>query len=117
MTLGRVLTASERVDVPLVLSGTNVTASDVLLALTTGEANVGVELLEVSSLSPVVRFHGAGAQVAAVSLWASNDAVDEDAETLTVALGDLSAESLGTHVAGGAAARRGRELVRRGDHR
>ena len=38
-----------------------------------------------------------------MSLWASNDAVDEDAETLTVALGDLSAESLGTHVAGGAA--------------
>ena len=102
--LDRALTAAERVDVPLVLSGTGITASDVSLALTSGEANTGVSLLKVSSLGPVVRLNGAGARVAAVSLFASNDAVDENAETLTVALGDLSAESLDTNVAGGAEA-------------
>ncbi len=104
VSLGRALVAGEQIDVPLVLSGSGVVADDYSLALKTGGSlNAGVTLSKAATLAPTVTFAGAAAQTATLVLTAVDDSVDEgDAETLTVALGDLTDTSLGTNVGGGA---------------
>jgi len=106
VTLGRVLVAGERVDVPLALSGTGIATGDFGLALKSGDSlNTAVTLSNAGSLAPTVVFEGAGAQTATLVLTATDDSVDEgDSETLTVALGDVTDTNLGTNVSGGAAA-------------
>ena len=104
--LGRVLAAAERVDVPLVFSGTGIEAADFALALKTGAGlNTGVTLTGAATLTPIVRLEGVGAQTATLVLTATDDSTDEGvSETLTAVLGDLADTSLGTSVAGGAVA-------------
>ncbi|MCY4280164.1 MAG: hypothetical protein OXC59_05560, partial [Acidimicrobiaceae bacterium] len=103
--LSRALTAGERIDAPLVLSGTGVTASDVSLTLKSAAGvNTGVVLRGRETLTPTVVLSGAGARTATLVVTAVDDAVAEGAgETLRVALGDLAARGLGTNVGGGAA--------------
>ena len=106
VTLGRVLAAAELVDVPLVFSGSGIAAADFALALKTGVGlNTGVTLTGAATLTPTVRFEGVGARTATLVLTATDDSADEGvSETLTAVLGDLADTTLGTTVAGGAAA-------------
>ena len=113
VTLGRQLVVGETVEVPLVLSGTDVTASDVAVAKKTGATlNKGVTLAGGSTLTPTVTFGGHATdtvQTATLVLTASGDDTTEASETVTVALGpdgtgtngfDLSSRA--TNVGGGA---------------
>ena len=91
VTLGRALvsTPNEIIDVPLIVSGTNITIADWSLATKTGGSlNTGVMLVNETTATPVVRFSGAGAQTATLILTASADNTPEGgSETLTLALG------------------------------
>ncbi|MYH77041.1 MAG: hypothetical protein F4134_04890, partial [Acidimicrobiaceae bacterium] len=111
VTLGRALVAGEIIDVPLSISGTNVTTDDWSLALKTGTGlNTGVTLSGATTATPKVRFSGAAAQTATLVLTTTPDSTDESAgETVTVALGPdgnvtngFDHTSLGTNVGGGA---------------
>ena len=63
--LGRALIAGEIIDVPLSVSGTNITTADWSLAAKSGDAlNTGTTLVNKTTAIPVVRFSGAGAQTA-----------------------------------------------------
>ena len=89
VTLGRALITGEIIDVPLAVSGTNITAADWSLARKTGNSlNTGVTLVNETTATPVVRFSGSGAQTATLVLTALADNVAEGGpETLTFALG------------------------------
>ena len=106
VVLRRALAAGERVDVPLVISGTGVTAGDFEpLSLAAGDGvNTGVSLEGANTLSPTVIFTGAGARTASPVLTAVADGAVEAAETATVALGSASAfaADTDTNVPGGA---------------
>ena len=112
ITLGRALIAGEIIDVPLIVSGTNITAADWSLARKTGNSlNTGVTLVNETTATPVVRFSGAGAQTATLLLTAAVDNRPETggSEMLTLALGpdDETANSFDlntrmTNVGGGA---------------
>ena len=106
VTLGRALVAGEIVDVPLKVSGTNVTTGDWSLAEKTGSGlNTGVTLSGETTATPLVRFSGAGAQTATLELTAETDGASEGNETFTIALGsdrEFDRTSLGTNVGGGA---------------
>ena len=105
VTLGRVLAAGEIVDVPLSVSGEGVTVSDWSLARQSGAANTGVTLSRTGTSTPVVRFAGAGAQLATLELTVADDGRDENLEAVTVALGSGAAfddANLDTNVGGGA---------------
>ena len=110
VSLGRALIAGETIDVPLAVGGTGVTTADWNLARKTGTGlNTGVTLSGESTVTPNVRFSGAGAQTATLELTPLVDNVVENAETFTIALGPDGAgtngfdhTSLGTNVGGGA---------------
>ena len=111
VTLGRDLVAGERIDVPLVLSGSGVTTDDLesLSKKSGGDLNTGVTLAGANTLTPTVIFQGAGASTATLILTPSDDAHTENDETLTVALGPdgsgtngFDHSSLRTNVGGGA---------------
>ena len=112
VTLGRELIAGEIIDVPLVISGTNITATDWSLAAKTGDAlNTGISLVNETTAAPIVRFSGAGAQTATLILTAAADNTAERGgpETLTLALGPDDGTTNGfdlegrmTNVGGGA---------------
>ncbi len=102
----RPLIAGDRVDVPLSITGTGVTASDYALGLKSGTGlNTGVQILNADALTPTVVFSGAGALRATLELTPTDDAVSEGPETLTITLGtdmQLAAQT-NTNVRGGAA--------------
>ena len=106
VSLGRSLLSSERIDVPLRISGTGITAADYTLSLRSGSnLNTGVSLRSANTTSPVLRFSGRGARTATLDLAATDDRVDEGAsETLAIALGTNSAfdRQTSTNVGGGA---------------
>ena len=112
VTLGRALVAGEIIDVPLSISGTNVTTADWSLALKTGTSlNTGVTLSGETTATPKVQFSGASAQTATLVLTATADTTAETGgETVTVELGpDGSTDAngfdhttLATNVGGGA---------------
>ena len=110
VTLGRALVAGEVIDVPLSVSGTNVTTGDWSLAEKTGSGlNTGVTLSGETTATPQVRFSGAGARTATLELTAEPDGATEGNETFTIALGPdgtgtngFDRTSLGTNVGGGA---------------
>ena len=110
VTLGRALIAGEIIDVPLAVSGLNITTGDWSLATKAGASNTGVTLHDAGTATPRLRFAGAGARVATLELMATVDGVTESGgETLTFALGPDGAGSngfdrgsLGTNVGGGA---------------
>ena len=110
VTLSRALVAGERVDVPLTVTGTGITAADYTLTLktATSSVNVGVAVSSAAPLSgtaPVLEFTE-GAQTATLVLSAAGDGTDESpGETVTVALAAQSVfdAQAGTSVAGGAA--------------
>ena len=105
VTLGRSLQASETIDVPLRISGAGVTTDDWNLSAT----GTGVSLTGGNTGTPQVRFSGAGARVAALTLATIADSANETKETITVALGPdgtgangFDRSSLATNVGGGA---------------
>ena len=104
--LGRELIAGETIDVPLSISGTNVTTGDWSLAKKSGATlNTGVTLSDTGTTTPNIRFENTGAQTATLELTATADSVSENAETISIALGsnsDFDAAALGTNVGGGA---------------
>ena len=111
VTLGRALVAGETVDVPLAVSGTNVTTADWSLAPKSGTGlNTGVTLTGQTTTTPNVRFAGARARTATLELTAVADGVAESGgESYTVALGPdgtgangFDRTTLGTDVGGGA---------------
>ena len=114
VTLGRALVSipNEIIDVPLIISGTNITTADWSLAAKTGDAlNTGITLVNETTAAPVVRFSGAGAQTATLILTAAADNTAERGgpETLTLALGPdddttngFDLEGRMTNVGGGA---------------
>ena len=81
--LSRVLGSGERIDVPLVVSGTGVTADDFEdLVLVDGDSlNTGVSITDVDTLTPVVVFDGAGAKTATLMLEAFDDVLETNLET------------------------------------
>ena len=90
VTLGRALIAGEIIDVPLTVSGTNITTADWSLAAKTGDAlNTGITLVNETTAAPVVRFSDAKADTATLILTAAADNTAEtgSSETLTLALG------------------------------
>ncbi|WP_419924442.1 Calx-beta domain-containing protein [Candidatus Poriferisocius sp.] len=90
--LSRALKMGERVDAPLVVSGSGVSTSDYTLSLASGDGvNTGVSLEDGGTLTPTVIFQGVGARTATLVLTAVADGVDEVAETATVALGNRAA--------------------------
>ena len=115
VTLGRELVAGEVIDVPLSISGTNVTTGDWSLSLVPGSAlsgiNVGVTLAGAATATPKLTFSGPFAQVATLDLRAiaEDPAQAENPETVTIALGPdgsgtngFDRTTLGTNVGGGA---------------
>ena len=112
VTLGRSLIAGEIIDVPLIVSGTNITTADWSLARKAGNSlNTGVTLVNETTATPVVRFSGASAQTATLILTAAADNTAETGgpETLILALGPDDATASGfdfkdrdTNVGGGA---------------
>ena len=105
VTLGRALIAGEIIDVPLSISGTQVTPADWSLSTKTGATNTGITLQDINTATPSVRFAGAGAHIATLELTATADRTTESTETFTVALGNnnaFDANTLGTNVGGGA---------------
>ena len=110
VTLGRVLVAGETVDVPLSISGTDVTTADWSLAVASG-GNTGVALTGQTTATPQVSFSGVGARTATLRLTAADNILADngDSETFTVALGPDGAgtngfdrTTLNTNVGGGA---------------
>lgn len=103
VTLGRALRAGEVVDVPLIVAGTGVTPEDVALLME--GSDIGATLRDgVTTLTPVLRFAGAGAQAARLRLETQRDLVVEG-ETVRVGLGGASSFRAGrmrTNVNGGA---------------
>ena len=90
VTLGRALIAGEIIDVPLIVSGTNITTADWSLSRKSGSSlNTGVTLVNETTASPVVRFSGVGAQTATLTLTTTIDNMAETggSEMLTLALG------------------------------
>ena len=90
VTLGRALIAGEIIDVPLIVSGTNITTADWSLSRKSGSSlNTGVTLANETTASPVVRFSGVGAQTATLTLTTIIDNMAETggSEMLTLALG------------------------------
>ena len=79
--LSRELLAGERVDVPLVISGTGVSAEDLgpLMVKAGDGLNSGVSLEDGATLAPTVIFAGAGAQIATLEIEAIDDGADRDA--------------------------------------
>ncbi len=119
VTLGRALVAGEIIDVPLAVSGANVTVGDWNLALQSGAGlNEGVALSGAATATPQLRFDGTGARLATLALTA---AAGSGGKTLRVELGPDGAgingfdrTSLGSNVGGGAdphATARGFNLV------
>ena len=110
VTLARTLIAGEIIDVPLQIGGTGVTTADWSLVTKSGMAiNTGVSLSNTGTMTPVVRFEGAGAQIATLLIGAKIDNTAEgggaNQETFEIALGsnaDFDANTLGTNVLGGA---------------
>ena len=104
VSLARALAAGETVEVPLAVAG--VSTGDFTLSEKTGAGvNTGVTLAAAGSLAPRVRLANAGAQTAVLLVAAVDDSADEGAsETATITLGNLSANTLGTNVGGGAEA-------------
>ena len=103
VTLGRALVDGERIDVPLVVSGTGVDNSDYRL---TKKSGAGAKLTGAASNKPVIEFEGGGAETAVLTVAVKDDKVDEEeTETLTIALDNDAAfdhADLGTTVGGGA---------------
>ena len=94
VSLSRALGAAERVDVPLVISGTGVEADDfAALALAHGETlNTGVQLRNRRTLGPVVVFSGAGARTATLELGPDDRKLETpQREDVTVAVGGNAA--------------------------
>ena len=92
VTLGRTLVSvpNEIIDVPLIVSGINITTADWSLARKSGTSlNTGITLVNETTATPVVRFTGAGAQTATLILTAvaDNTAETGGSEMLTLALG------------------------------
>ena len=113
VTLGRQLVAGETIEVPLVLSGTGVTADDVNVAKKSGATiNKGVAVGSGGSLTPTVTFTGHDTdtvQTATLLLTSPTDSDTDSAETITVALGPDDMSTIGfehsdraTNVSGGA---------------
>ena len=111
VTLGRTLIAGEIIDVPLIVSGTNITTTDWSLARKSGSSlNTGITLVNEATATPVVRFSDAGADTATLILTATPDNTPEGgAETLNLELGPNDASANGfdlasrdTNVGGGA---------------
>ncbi len=111
ITLSRGLVSGEIIDVPLSISGTNVTTDDWSLAFDSSSSNTGVTLSGEATATPRVRI--AGSRTANLQLTATADGIaeggGEGSETYTIALGpnDASANgfdlaTLGTNVGGGA---------------
>ena len=110
--LGRAIIAGEIIDVPLTVSGTNITTTDWSLAAKSGDAlNTCITLVNETTTAPVMRFTGAGAQTATLLLTAAADNTAEKGgpETLTLALGPNEETTNGfdlnthmTNVGGGA---------------
>ncbi|MYG63528.1 MAG: hypothetical protein F4158_02940, partial [Synechococcus sp. SB0675_bin_7] len=103
VTLSRALVAGEVIDVPLVVSGAGVSADDYTLSLTSG---TGATLSGTATLTPTLRFSGAGAQEAMLKLV---PAAGSTVERYTIALGPdgdgangFDHAGLGTNVGGGA---------------
>ena len=114
VTLGRELVAGEVIDVPLSISGTNVTTGDWSLSLVPGSAisgiNTGVTLSGATTATPKLTFSNQAAQVATLE-WraiAEDPAQAENPETVTIALGPDGSGANGfdsftdTNVGGGA---------------
>ena len=107
VTLGRALAADETIDVPLAVSGVNVSVDDWNLALDSGQGlNAGVSLAGPNTATPQVSFTGVGARTATLLLTA---AAGSGGKTLRVELGPDGAgangfdrTSLATNVGGGA---------------
>ena len=107
VTLGRALAADETIDVPLAVSGVNVSVDDWNLALDSGQGlNAGVSLAGPNTATPQVSFTNAGARTATLLLTA---AAGSGGKTLRVELGPDGAgangfdrTSLATNVGGGA---------------
>ncbi|MCY3772057.1 MAG: hypothetical protein OXG98_08560 [Gemmatimonadetes bacterium] len=106
VTLSRALFAGERIDAPLVLSGKDITAGDFAgLAASDGDGlNTGVSIENADTLTPTVIFAGRGARVATLELEPTDTALENDEETVTVALGSNQQFAADTHtnVPGGA---------------
>ena len=112
VTLGRALIAGEIIDVPLIVSGTNITTADWSLSRKSGSSlNTGVTLVNETTVAPVVRFSAVGAQTATLTLTTTVDNMAETggSETLTLALGPDNSSANGfdlntrmTNVGGGA---------------
>ena len=112
VTLRRALIAGEIIDVPLIVSGTNITTADWSLARKTGNSlNTGITLANETTTTLVVRFSGVGAQTATLTLTTTVDNMAETggSETLTLALGPDNSSANGfdlntrmTNVGGGA---------------
>lgn len=111
--LGRRLYDGETIEVPLVLSGTNITAADVNLAKKPGSnINHGVSVSGGNALTPTVTFTGHNSntvQAARLLFKSPSDSTQEGAETVTVALGPNDTTANGfdlpnraTNVGGGA---------------
>ncbi|MCY3844210.1 MAG: hypothetical protein OXH69_11800 [Acidobacteria bacterium] len=98
LTLGRALVEGEILAVPLVLSGTATLGVDYTLGLK--GSRKGVSHANLASADPAkpptVTFAGPSAKVATLVLEATADSTQEgESETVTVALGALSATGLG----------------------
>ena len=112
VALSRMLIAGEIIDVPLPISGTGITPADWSLGKNADPVlNTGVTLVNTTTAIPVVRFSGAGAQMALLTLSAAIDNVAESggSETLTLELGPNDTSNSGfdlasrdTNVGGGA---------------
>ncbi|WP_420435780.1 beta strand repeat-containing protein [Candidatus Poriferisocius sp.] len=105
VTLGRSLQPSERINVPLRITGAGITTADYALSAKKGTGiNTGVTLANARTPTPVVVFSGDKARTATLELTATDDSSDEPTETLTIALGSNSDFGLqsSTNVGGGA---------------
>ena len=112
VALSRMLVAGEIIDVLLPISGTGVTPADWSLGKNADPVlNTGVTLVNTTTAVPVVRFLGAGTQMALLTLSAAIDNVAEDSGSgmLTLALGPDDTSNSGfdlsirdTNVGGGA---------------
>ncbi|MYG64451.1 MAG: hypothetical protein F4158_07835, partial [Synechococcus sp. SB0675_bin_7] len=103
VSLGRGLVKGEIIDVPLAISGTGVSAAGYTLSVKSGP---GAALSGSGTLTPVLRFSGAGAQMATLELVPG---AGSTATRYTIALGPdgsgakgFDRAGLGTNVGGGA---------------
>ena len=104
--LARALVAGERIDVPLAIAGTGITATDFTLSKKTGDTlNQGITLENADTLAPTISYAGADAEEATLEIAANTDSANEGAgETLSVSLGSSTAfdNDSDTNVGGGA---------------